>query len=404
MQFKDKKLLLFDLDGTLIDSVPDLAASINFMLQQLGKKEFSENTIRNWVGNGAKILLQRALNEPNNTQALEIFLTHYKNNLCNNTTLYPFVKQTLAKLYKRGFTLAIITNKPFEFIEPILQKLEIDSYFSLLLGANSLKNKKPHKEPLEYACKTLGFTKQETLMIGDSKNDILAAQEANLESIAVNYGYNYDEDIQKYNPTTIIENFEDILTLLSPKVAIIGGGIAGSSVAIYLGELGIDTTLFEQNSSLVDGPPICHLHSGGGNLYREISDKQCLQLLKESIELIRLYPFSIDLRPTLLITPKTDDANPLDLLPRLQELQKEYARLIQQDPKNKLLGEVSNYFTILSKEDLLQKKNQKYFDVIVKEIDFSKIKLPIIMVQEYGLNIFRLAASATLMLQELSPM
>jgi len=407
VQFPNKKLLLFDLDGTLIDSVPDLANSINFMLQQLNKNTFDENTIRAWVGNGAKTLVQRALNGENNDHALEIFLQHYKNHLCKTTTLYPHVKETLEALYKQGFTLAIITNKPYAFISPILEALKIDKYFSLVIGADSLTEKKPHPLPLLHVSEKLGFSKEETLMIGDSKNDILAAKAAGIESIGVSYGYNYDEHISVFEPDAIIDDFRKLLNLLSPKIAIIGGGIAGSSVAIYLAELGLHVTLFEKKETLVDGPPICHLHAGG-NLYREISDTQCLTLLKESIELMHLYPFSIDKRPTVLITPKSDSHEPTDLLPRLKKLQEYYAQLVKEDPKNKLLGEVNDYFQLFSKEEILNLQSkttphnpstfEEWMIIVAKEVSLEDVKFPFIMVQEYGLNIFRLAASVSLML------
>jgi len=188
------------------------------------------------------------------------------------------------------------------------------------------------------------------------------------------------------------------------KVAVIGGGIAGSSVAIYLGKYGIDVTLFEKKQSLVDGPPMCHLHAGG-NLYPDISIEQCIKLLKESIDLIKLYPQAIDYRPTLIAIPTYDNNEPNDLLKKLKILQKEYEKLIQIDPSNKLLGDPNNYFKTFDKEDLLKiKESSKYVEWItpfVKEVDLEKIKYPIFLIQEYGINVFRVAASATILLNKL---
>ena len=105
-------------------------------------------------------------------------------------------------------------------------------------------------------------------------------------------------------------------------IGIIGGGVAGSTVALRFAELGIKVTLFEKGSSLVNGPPICHLHSGG-NLYREISESQCLTLLRECIDTLRVFPHTINYRPTMIAIPKYDDGDPTDILPRLVTLKKE---------------------------------------------------------------------------------
>jgi phosphoglycolate phosphatase len=225
MALHEKELILFDLDGTLIDSAPDLASAINFMLVSLGRESFSEATIDLWVGNGAATLVKRALSGEKKIDetidsvlvesALSIFLEYYRENLCVKTTLYPEVKETLQTLQQSGCSMAIVTNKPILFVAPILKKLGIDSYFSLLLGGDSLSSKKPDPEPLLFSCEKLEFLVKKSVMVGDSKNDILAANAANMESIGVNYGYNYGEPISKYNPTIVVEKFEDILQVLS---------------------------------------------------------------------------------------------------------------------------------------------------------------------------------------------
>ena len=224
MIFTDKELILFDLDGTLIDSALDLALSVNFMLRSVNHNEFSEEIIDSWVGNGAQTLVKRALSGSKTVdenidgnlfdKSLSIFLEYYKNNLCVKTTPYPNVKATLQTLKNDGYKLAIITNKPFDFIEPILQQLELDNLFELCIGGDSLAEKKPSPLPLQYMCKKFNIKPRNTLMIGDSKNDILAAKAANIQSIAVSYGYNYGEDIRVYEPDYTIDNFADILELL----------------------------------------------------------------------------------------------------------------------------------------------------------------------------------------------
>lgn len=195
------------------------------------------------------------------------------------------------------------------------------------------------------------------------------------------------------------------------KIAIVGGGIAGSSVALYLSELGLNVSLFEKKETLVDGPPICHLHAGG-NLYREISDEQCLTLLKESIELVQLYPCAIDFRPTVIAVPTDDKGEPKDLYNRLEKLKKEYASLIKKDINNRVLGSVDDYYKFFSRDEIekLQYKEplekpltfDEWMIPVAKNIDLDKVKFPLIIVQEYGLNIFRLAASVTLSLESIS--
>ncbi|WP_230659363.1 FAD-dependent oxidoreductase [Psychrobacter sp. I-STPA10] len=192
-------------------------------------------------------------------------------------------------------------------------------------------------------------------------------------------------------------------------VGIIGGGIAGATIAIRLAALGIQTTVFERTESLVNGPPMCHLHAGG-NLYREIPDSDCVSLLKQAIEMIRLYPSSIDVRPTLIAIPKHDHGSPLDLLPRLQLLTATYAQLIKQDNNNKVLGEVDNYFQTFERTELealarLPKVDkpcctQQWMIAAAKLLDLDQLKYPVIAVQEYGWNIFRLAACTQLALAQ----
>lgn len=192
------------------------------------------------------------------------------------------------------------------------------------------------------------------------------------------------------------------------SVAIVGGGVAGATVALYLSELGVNVELLEKGPSLVNGPPICHLHAGG-NLYREISDQQCLTLLAQSIDLLRLYPAAADYRPTVIAVPQSDPGSPALLLPRLKKLQAEYQRLITEDPLNKVLGESGDYFKLFEREEVERLAAQKPVDrpqtlaqwmiPVARSLDLNSLQFPLIMVQEYGLNLFRLAASVSLALE-----
>jgi phosphoglycolate phosphatase len=222
--FYDKKLIIYDFDGTLIDSVPDLALALNLMLEDISYPTYDEDTIRNWVGNGATTLVKRALSagiEIKNDidkslfqKALDIFLDYYKQNVCIKTKMYSDVKDTLESLQRDGYLQAIVTNKPYEFIEPILEGLDIKEFISYFIGGDSLDEKKPSPKPLLYVCERLNIDKSKTIMIGDSKNDILSAQNAKIEVVGVSYGYNYGEDIAVYKPSIVIDEIKTLKEIL----------------------------------------------------------------------------------------------------------------------------------------------------------------------------------------------
>ncbi|GLS90225.1 phosphoglycolate phosphatase [Psychromonas marina] len=221
MKFNNKQVILFDLDGTLIDSAPDLALAINHMLTTLGRETFSDDLIRSWVGNGAQVIVKRGLSGKADfdqdidpalfDKALDIFLTFYAKNLCVDTVTYANVRSTLKILKAQGYRLVIVTNKPFDFIEPILEGLQLTGLFELLLGGDSLPERKPSPLPLLHVCETLSVTPEQCVMVGDSKNDILAANAANMQSIGLTYGYNYGEDIAEHKPDFVCSDFADII-------------------------------------------------------------------------------------------------------------------------------------------------------------------------------------------------
>ncbi|MDV7103524.1 FAD-dependent oxidoreductase [Vibrio sp. TH_r3] len=193
------------------------------------------------------------------------------------------------------------------------------------------------------------------------------------------------------------------------KIGIVGGGIAGATAAIKLAELGIQTYLFERKPSLVFGPPICHLHAGG-NLYRDIDEQQCIDLLRQSIQSVKLFPHTINIRPTIIAVPKVDQGEPESLIVRLEAIQKHYADLITVDETNKVLGEPDQYYKTYSKHQLIALKGQAQKGVpkilddwmipFVNSVDLESLKYPVVLVQEYGWSLFRLASTTRLMLQD----
>lgn len=224
MTIDNKKLLIFDFDGTLIDSVPDLADATNIMLSQLGKPTYLIETIQEWVGNGARMLVERALSgsvtiDPNLSEeeviaAERLFFEAYAAHDTSKTTAYPDVDLGLRQLADAGFTLALVTNKPIRFVPDILASLGWTSHFAMVLGGDSLPVKKPDPTPLLHVCETLGFDPKQALMIGDSINDIQAGKRANIDTIGLSYGYNYGKDIRDSEPNHAFDNFQALLDLL----------------------------------------------------------------------------------------------------------------------------------------------------------------------------------------------
>ena len=221
----DKQLLIFDFDGTLIDSVPDLADATNAMLATLGKAPYPLETIRNWVGNGSRMLVERALvgkievlegelTEEAVDHAEQVFFDAYKNTSGSKTVAYPDVDSGLRKLQAAGFKLALVTNKPIRFVPKILQSFGWQDLFSEVLGGDSLPTKKPDPEPLLHVCNALNINPAQAVMIGDSRNDILAGQNANMDTLGLSYGYNYGQDIRKLNPTEAFDDFSALVAYL----------------------------------------------------------------------------------------------------------------------------------------------------------------------------------------------
>ncbi|WP_434035835.1 hypothetical protein [Formosa sp. 4Alg 33] len=193
------------------------------------------------------------------------------------------------------------------------------------------------------------------------------------------------------------------------NVGIIGGGVSGVVTALQLAENGIDSILFEQENSVVNGPPFCHLHAGG-NLYPDISEAQCRILMKQSIEMAKLFPQSIDERPTFISVPKSEKYSLDNIEHRLEMLVAYYSELIAEDPSNAILGAPKEYYKIYTKEDLATLANRpaiarpksadEWMINTIHLIDYTKLKTPVILVQEFGWNLFRLGAQAQLALSK----
>ena len=219
-----KELIIFDMDGTLIDSAPSLAFAINHMLKELNREPVSLTRVREFIGKGSEILVKRALlnrvdidnisiNEEEFKNAHKILLDFYGKNLNAKTTLFENTKETLEELQKE-YKIALVTNKPHQFVSEILEHFNIDKYFDYTLGASDKIAKKPAPDMLLETCKYFSIEPNNAVMIGDSNNDILAAKSANIDTIAVTYGYS-NEDISTLNPTLIVDNLLEIPKVLN---------------------------------------------------------------------------------------------------------------------------------------------------------------------------------------------
>ena len=218
---KNKKLIIFDLDGTLIDSAPSLTNALNLMLKKINKQSVSEDRVREWIGEGASKLVARAIFNKKDVkeeeliktkEALNIFLDCYQKNLTKNLKLYSGVKEGLEQL-SINYKLAIATNKPHQFLDEILNYLKIKKFFSEVLGAKDNLEKKPSGKMLLKIVKSLQINPSSAIMVGDSKSDLLAASNANIESIFVTYGYNQNLDIKDYKVSYICDNFKEVTKL-----------------------------------------------------------------------------------------------------------------------------------------------------------------------------------------------
>ncbi|MGY4533579.1 phosphoglycolate phosphatase [Pseudomonas sp. TE3786] len=213
------RLVMFDLDGTLIDSVPDLAAAVDQMLKQLKRPAAGIEQVRTWVGNGVRVLVRRALagdmdhatvSEEDTEQALAIFMELYADNHALST-LYPGVRVTLKWLKSQGIEMALITNKPERFVGPLLDEMRIGRYFRWIIGGDTLPQQKPDPAALNVVMQMAEVSAAEAIFVGDSRSDVLAAKAAGVQCIALSYGYNHGRPIAEEDPALVIDDLRELL-------------------------------------------------------------------------------------------------------------------------------------------------------------------------------------------------
>lgn len=233
------KGIAFDLDGTLVDSAPGLTSAVDSALYALELPQAGEARVITWIGNGADVLMARALSWalqeratlraasgkpaveqndiPQEEQARmlrKLFDRYYAQFAEEGSFLFPDVADTLGALHAQGLPLALVTNKPTPFVAPLLDALDISKYFTVVIGGDDVQNKKPHPEPLLLVASRLGIEPQALLFVGDSRNDIQAAAAAGCCSVGLTYGYNYGEAISLSHPDYIFDRFNELLPAL----------------------------------------------------------------------------------------------------------------------------------------------------------------------------------------------
>lgn len=213
------RLVMFDLDGTLVDSVPDLAAAVDRMLIERGRAPAGVERVREWVGNGARVLVRRALaggldhaavSDAETEEALVRFLDIYAD--CHElTVLYPGVHELLEALSTAAVELAVVTNKPERFVAPLLEQVGLGGYFRWIIGGDTLPQQKPDPAALLQVMHLAGVSQTQSLFVGDSRNDVLAARAAGIPCIAVSYGYNHGRPVAEEQPSLVVDSLAELL-------------------------------------------------------------------------------------------------------------------------------------------------------------------------------------------------
>jgi len=213
---------MIDLDGTLVDTAPDLADALNRTLAEFGHPPVSDDTVRMWVGRGGAKLVEQGLIEATgaapdvgaHARVLSRFLGLYKHSICERSRIYPGVVETLSRLADQGLKIVCVTNKREAMTVPLLKKIGLFAHFSTVVSGDSQDTMKPEPGPLLNACERLETMPRRSVLVGDSDNDILAARAAGMAVIWVTYGYNQGVDLRSMQPDATVDNFADIIDVI----------------------------------------------------------------------------------------------------------------------------------------------------------------------------------------------
>ena len=222
MTLKKPEMILIDVDGTLVDSVPDLAYCVDEMMKALDMPVHGEAKVRDWVGNGVERLTRRALigqldGEPDDAlfeKAYPIFLDLYAENTSKRSCLYPGVEEGIAYLKTANYKLGCVTNKASQFTIPLLKDLGVHDHFEIIICGDTLEKKKPDPMPLLHAADFFGVKPENAMMLGDSISDVKASRAAGFQIVCMSYGYNHGDDIRDANPDAVIDSMAELPNLL----------------------------------------------------------------------------------------------------------------------------------------------------------------------------------------------
>ncbi len=222
MKIFKPKLVMIDVDGTLVDSVPDLAYCVDQMMIKLDRPEIGVERVRHWVGNGVPRLVERALigqldGSPTKEEfdkAYPIFLDLYSENSSVRSHLYEGVKEGLDYLQSKNYLMGCVTNKAEQFTLPLLKSLGIFDYFKIIISGDTLDKKKPDPLPLIHGSSFCNVNPKECLMLGDSVSDVKAARAAGFDIVCMSYGYNHGNNIADENPDLVIDSMKQLREFL----------------------------------------------------------------------------------------------------------------------------------------------------------------------------------------------
>ncbi|MEC5397718.1 phosphoglycolate phosphatase [Uliginosibacterium sp. H1] len=218
------RAVLFDLDGTLVDAVPDLADATRAMLVELGEAPRSDEEVGRFIGKGLGVLVERALtlgrapaDAARIDHALAVFKRHYAHSNGRRAVAYPHARDTLQTLHARGFRLGCVTNKAAEFTEPLLRQLGLAEFLDSIVSGDTLPQKKPQPEPLWHACAQLGVAPDDAVMVGDSVNDAQAAHAAGIRLVLVTYGYSEGQPVDSIPCDKLVSGLAELPGLFGPE-------------------------------------------------------------------------------------------------------------------------------------------------------------------------------------------